>query len=176
MGKWLDLKGVSVSRTGLEFFGHPLNTFSNTGAKLKAAGGGGGGGNQEPSSVSLRKRRGPSSRRRYDDDDEDEDDEEEVNEKDNEDEPEEEDEEDEDLSQYRAQTARAAPRTSSHAFSNPSFFSHQPWEDEAKGRYQPIRVRWAGDRCCACDSDVDYDHDQASVISHRIYLTLINPS
>ena len=22
------------------------------------------------------------------------------------------------------------------------------------------QVRWAGDRCCVCDSDVDYDFDQ----------------
>ena len=22
------------------------------------------------------------------------------------------------------------------------------------------KVRWAGDRCCVCDSDVDYDYDQ----------------
>jgi hypothetical protein len=23
-----------------------------------------------------------------------------------------------------------------------------------------LQVRWAGDRCCVCDSDVDYDCDQ----------------
>ncbi|KIY92289.1 Histone-lysine N-methyltransferase ATX1 [Monoraphidium neglectum] len=35
-----------------------------------------------------------------------------------------------------------------------------PWYDVAKGRYKPIKVRWAGDRCAVCDSDVDYDCDR----------------
>ncbi|KAG1679268.1 hypothetical protein FOA52_009298 [Chlamydomonas sp. UWO 241] len=38
--------------------------------------------------------------------------------------------------------------------------SWRPWEDEAKGAYQPVKVKFAGDRCAACDSDVDYDYDQ----------------
>ena len=24
----------------------------------------------------------------------------------------------------------------------------------------PLKVRWAGDRCCVCDSEVDFDFDQ----------------
>ncbi|KAF6264248.1 hypothetical protein COO60DRAFT_1698474 [Scenedesmus sp. NREL 46B-D3] len=38
--------------------------------------------------------------------------------------------------------------------------SWAPWEDVALGQYKPIQVRWAGDRCCVCDSDVDYDCDR----------------
>ena len=143
MGKWLDLKGVSVSRTGLEFFGHPLNTFSSTGAKLKAAGGGGGGAGGEPSVVTLRKRRGTSRRHSYNEDDEDEDDDD-GNENDEEDdkieeEEEEEGEEDGGPSHYRAPASRVTvPRvtSTSHGFVPASL---QPWEDEARGRYQPVR-------------------------------------
>lgn len=28
------------------------------------------------------------------------------------------------------------------------------------GLHAAVRVRWAGDRCSVCDSDVDYDFDQ----------------
>ena len=28
------------------------------------------------------------------------------------------------------------------------------------GLHSAVRVRWAGDRCSVCDSDVDYDFDQ----------------
>lgn len=37
---------------------------------------------------------------------------------------------------------------------------HPPWEEVLHGQYKPVRVKWAGDRCCVCDSDIDYDYDQ----------------
>uniref|UniRef100_A0A7S3R019 PHD-type domain-containing protein n=1 Tax=Dunaliella tertiolecta TaxID=3047 RepID=A0A7S3R019_DUNTE len=40
------------------------------------------------------------------------------------------------------------------------FLPWAPWDDVRNGNYVPIKVRWAGDRCCVCDSDVDYDIDQ----------------
>lgn len=35
-----------------------------------------------------------------------------------------------------------------------------PWMEIPTGLHTPVRVRWAGDRCSVCDSDVDYDFDQ----------------
>jgi PHD-finger len=35
-----------------------------------------------------------------------------------------------------------------------------PWLEIPMGLHTPVRVRWAGDRCSVCDSDVDYDFDQ----------------
>ncbi|DBA81836.1 TPA: hypothetical protein ACH3X1_007555 [Trebouxia sp. C0004] len=37
---------------------------------------------------------------------------------------------------------------------------YAPWNDIDNGKHHPVKVRWAGDRCTVCDSDVDYDQDQ----------------
>ncbi|DBA76675.1 TPA: hypothetical protein ACH3X2_008711 [Trebouxia sp. C0005] len=37
---------------------------------------------------------------------------------------------------------------------------YAPWNDMDNGKHHPVKVRWAGDRCTVCDSDVDYDQDQ----------------
>ncbi|KAK9827616.1 hypothetical protein WJX81_006673 [Elliptochloris bilobata] len=37
---------------------------------------------------------------------------------------------------------------------------YEPWLAVARGEYQAVKVRWAGDRCSVCDSDVDFDTDQ----------------
>ncbi|KAK9862670.1 hypothetical protein WJX84_009528, partial [Apatococcus fuscideae] len=38
--------------------------------------------------------------------------------------------------------------------------THAPWLSILLGEHQPIKVRWAGDRCSICDSDMDFDFDQ----------------
>lgn len=35
-----------------------------------------------------------------------------------------------------------------------------PWERMQQGDYEVIRVKWSGDRCAVCSSEVDYDTDQ----------------
>ncbi|KAK9830484.1 hypothetical protein WJX72_011976 [[Myrmecia] bisecta] len=37
---------------------------------------------------------------------------------------------------------------------------YAPWMDMSVGEHTPIKVRWAGDRCSVCDSDIDFDYDQ----------------
>ncbi|WIA10783.1 hypothetical protein OEZ85_010952 [Tetradesmus obliquus] len=54
----------------------------------------------------------------------------------------------------------AAPKPAAGVPKNRRPDSWAPWEDVALGQYKPIQVRWAGDRCCVCDSDVDYDCDR----------------
>lgn len=35
-----------------------------------------------------------------------------------------------------------------------------PWLEIPSCHHHPVRVRWAGDRCSVCDSDIDFDSDQ----------------
>lgn len=35
-----------------------------------------------------------------------------------------------------------------------------PWLEIPSCHHDPVRVRWAGDRCSVCDSDIDFDSDQ----------------
>ena len=35
-----------------------------------------------------------------------------------------------------------------------------PWERMHHGGFAPVRVKWSGDRCAVCSSEVDYDTDQ----------------
>lgn len=35
-----------------------------------------------------------------------------------------------------------------------------PWDKMQKKEFDPIKVRWAGDRCAVCSSEIDYDTDQ----------------
>ncbi|KXZ47439.1 hypothetical protein GPECTOR_35g877 [Gonium pectorale] len=43
----------------------------------------------------------------------------------------------------------------------PTPVSAAPWLDVLQPElYTPIRVKWAGDRCAVCDSDLDYETDQ----------------
>lgn len=37
---------------------------------------------------------------------------------------------------------------------------YTPWRDGLEGNFNPINVRWAGDRCSICNMDTDYDSDQ----------------
>jgi hypothetical protein len=36
----------------------------------------------------------------------------------------------------------------------------EPWERIRSGDFQVVRVKWSGDRCAVCSSEVDYDTDQ----------------
>jgi PHD-like zinc-binding domain/PHD-finger len=35
-----------------------------------------------------------------------------------------------------------------------------PWKRMVEGDFAPVRVKWSGDRCAVCSSEVDYDTDQ----------------
>jgi hypothetical protein len=36
----------------------------------------------------------------------------------------------------------------------------EPWDRIQSGDFQVVRVKWSGDRCAVCSSEVDYDTDQ----------------
>lgn len=55
-----------------------------------------------------------------------------------------------------APAAPKAPRTAAA----PAEDETEPWLRIPSGDYTPVRVKWSGDRCAVCSSEVDYDTDQ----------------
>jgi PHD-finger len=56
---------------------------------------------------------------------------------------------------------KAHPSTSG-AVSAPKIKDDEPppWDKMQKKEFEPVKVRWSGDRCAVCSSEIDYDTDQ----------------